>query len=136
MNNIDENELLNALIKKAEEGKHSEIKGLRNIESLEVAFVYRKSLKKVIKIFKQSAEELLKLYIEYLDKDIDYLNLLFESNLLEYCREYYEEELKITNSIIEEYKNYLIHPVNLIKSYIFWYNRTDDEINEISKISK
>jgi uracil phosphoribosyltransferase len=100
-------EIIALLLNKAQENKHTEIRLITTWREFRAFKKQAKALKVVIKILRNSANSLLKVYCkEVVEGTQDFTKLLAYNQLLE-VSDYYKRELEIVNEMITEYDKYL-----------------------------
>lgn len=110
LNQFDANDpkkFFSELVKKALEGKQSNFEFIRNLEMLHVAKLYRSSIRKVIKIFKDLVKSLTKEYADQISDDKQSLEVIMAIKQFDTCLAYYKKELRIAKDMISEYKTYV-----------------------------
>lgn len=103
----DPKQFFEELVKKALIGEHSKFEFIRSYEMLRVARLYRKSVRKVIKIFKDLHKGLLKSYATAVGEDKQKLEELMSAIQFNHCKDFYVAELNIVKNMIQEYRVYV-----------------------------
>ena len=128
----DPKQFFEELVKKALIGEHSKFEFIRSYEMLKVARLYRKSVSKVIKIFKDLHKGLLKSYATAVGEDKQKLEELMSAIQFNHCKDYYVAELNIVKNMIQEYRVYV--ESGHILYTIFGGVRPDDECVDYRKL--
>lgn len=103
----DPKEFFAELVKKALTEDNSKFEFIRNLEMLRVAKLYRSSIRKVIKVFKNLVKSLTKEYADQISDDKQSLEVIMAIKQFDACLAYYKKELRIAKDMISEYKTYV-----------------------------
>ena len=104
----DPKEFFTELAKKALTEDNSKFEFIRNLEMLHAAKLYRSSIRKVIKIFKDLVKGLTKEYADQISDDKQSLEVIMAIKQFDACLAYYKKELRIAKDMISEYRTYVM----------------------------
>ena len=122
----NEKEYFSELVNKALEGKHSDFEFIKNIYMLKTARLYRRGLKKVIKVFKALIKGLIKAYSKGILNETDKLDMIMAIKQFEVCLNYYKKEHAIAKDMLTEYREYVLHG-HILKQLVFLSDRPEEE---------
>ena len=122
----NEKEYFSELVNKALEGKHSDFEFIKNISMLKTARLYRRGVKKVIKVFKALIKGLIKAYSKGILNETDRLDMILALKQFEVCLNYYKKEHAIAKDMLAEYREYVLHG-HILKQLVFLSDRPEEE---------
>ncbi len=96
-----------AVVKKALSGKHSDFEFIRTYEACKTARLYKSSVKRLSKVFKNLCKKLMKTYAKNIMTDEQKLEMLMSMKQFEICHDYFEKEREIAKDMLSEYCAYL-----------------------------
>lgn len=127
-------ELVNSLIKRAEEGKHIEKETLTNIYAYKAAKEMRNAVEKVVLSMRKSANAMFSNYIKAIkgkeveDNQIpeatEFAYLLAYKSLYKF-EYFYTVEFNLIQEMIEEYENYIFKSPARMVTHVLGYDRED-----------
>ena len=94
-------------MKKALSGKHSDFEFIRTYEACKTARLYKISVKRLSKVFKNLYKELMKSYTKNIMADEQKLEMLMSMKQFKICYDYFEKECEIAKDMLSEYRAYL-----------------------------
>lgn len=97
-----EAQTVDQLIDRAQHGEHSTFEFIRNIESYQVATVFRHAVHKIAKSFDKSAKQLFDQYL----KNTGELKCLIAARQMSDVSEFYVKEAAIADDMLSEYRAY------------------------------
>ena len=103
----DQEKFFKAVVKKALSGKHSDFEFIRTYEDCKTARLYKSSVKRLSKVFKNLYKELMKTYAKDIMTDEQKLEMLMSMKQFEICYDYFEKEREIAKDMLSEYRAYL-----------------------------
>ena len=103
----DQEKFFEAVVKKALSGKHSGFEFIRTYEACETARLYKISVKRLSKVFKNLYKELMKTYAKDIMTDEQKLEMLMSMKQFEICYNYYKKEYELAKDMLSEYRAYL-----------------------------
>ena len=103
----DQEKFFKAVVKKALSGKHSDFEFIRTYEDCKTARLYKSSVKRLSKVFKNLYKELMKTYAKDIMTDEQKLEMLMSMKQFEICYEYYKKEYELAKDMLSEYRAYL-----------------------------
>ena len=103
----EDEKFFEAIMKKALSGKHSDFEFIRTYEDCETARLYKSSVKRLSKVFKNLYKELMKTYAKDIMTDEQKLEMLMSMKQFKICHDYFEKEREIAKDMLSEYHAYL-----------------------------
>ena len=103
----EDEKFFEAVMKKALSGKHSDFEFIRTYEDCKTARLYKSSVKRLSKVFKNLYKELMKTYAKDIMTDEQKLEMLMSMKQFEICYDYFEKEREIAKDMLSEYRAYL-----------------------------
>ena len=103
----DQEKFFEAVVKKALSGKHSDFEFIRTYEACETARLYKTSVKRLSKVFKNLYKKLMKSYAKDIMTDEQKLEMLMSMKQFKICYDYFEKEREIAKDMLSEYHAYL-----------------------------
>ena len=103
----DQEKFFEAVVKKALSGKHSDFEFIRTYEDCKTARLYKSSVKRLSKVFKNLYKKLVKSYAKDIMTDEQKLEMLMSMKQFEICYHYYKKECEIAKDMLSEYRAYL-----------------------------
>ena len=100
-------ELFQDLILKALEGKQSDFEFIRTYDGLQVAKLYKRGVKRVVKVFNSLKKSLLHDYLHQVMTDEQSIESLMAIKQFEKCAQFYKNEFKVAKDMISEFKTYV-----------------------------
>lgn len=113
-------DLLNALILRAEEGKHSDFEYIRSLSEYWVVIKMQRALQKVKTSFKDAYNKAINLYSQQVKETKTDMNLLLSIVKFEFVYNFYAEEYNILEDMKDEYRSFLSDS-NWLKSILGHY---------------
>lgn len=95
------------LIQRAKKGESSEFEFIRSLEECFAAHAVRKAVKKVVKSFTTSRNNLYNVYVNAVNAGTDNLDVILSISELERVIKFYENEICIVSNMIDEYVSYV-----------------------------
>ena len=103
----EDEKFFEAVMKKALSGKHSDFEFIRTYEDCKTARLYKISVKRLSKVFKNLYKKLMKSYAKDIMTDEQKLEMLMSMKQFEICYHYYKKECEIAKDMLSEYRAYL-----------------------------
>ena len=103
----EDEKFFEAVMKKALSGKHSDFEFIRTYEACETARLYKISVKRLSKVFKNLYKKLMKTYAKDIMTDEQKLEMLMSMKQFKICHDYFEKEREIAKDMLSEYHAYL-----------------------------
>ena len=103
----EDEKFFEAIMKKALSGKHSDFEFIRTYEACETARLYKISVKRLSKVFKNLYKKLMKSYAKDIMTDEQKLEMLMSMKQFKICHDYFEKEREIAKDMLSEYHAYL-----------------------------
>ena len=103
----EDEKFFEAVMKKALSGKHSDFEFIRTYEACKTARLYKISVKRLSKVFKNLYKELMKTYAKDILTDEQKLEMLMSMKQFEICYDYYKKEYELAKDMLSEYRAYL-----------------------------
>ena len=103
----EDEKFFEAVMKKALSGKHSDFEFIRTYEACKTARLYKISVKRLSKVFKNLYKELMKSYAKDIMADEQKLEMLMSMKQFKICHDYFEKECEIAKDMLSEYHAYL-----------------------------
>ena len=103
----DPKEIFGELVKKALSGKQSDFEFIRTYEACKTARLYKSSVKRLSKVFKNLYKKLMKTYAKDILTDEQKLEMLMSMKQFKICYNYFKKECEIAKDMLSEYRAYL-----------------------------
>ena len=103
----DDEKFFEAVVKKALSGKHSDFEFIRTYKACETARLYKTSVKRLSKVFKNLYKKSMKTYAKDILTDEHKLEMLMSMKQFEICYDYYKKEYELAKDMLSEYRAYL-----------------------------
>lgn len=130
----DPKKIFEELVKKALSGKHSDFEFIRTYEDCKTARLYKISVKRLSKVFKNLYKKLMKTYAKDIMNDEQKLETLMSMKQFEICRDYYKKECEIAKDMLQEYRVY-VSSGHIFDQLVLNSVRPDDECIDYRKLS-
>lgn len=122
----NEKEYFSELVNKALEGKHSDFEFIKNIYMHKTARLYKRGIKKVIKVFKALIKGLTKAYSKGIQNETDRFDMILALKQFDACLIYYKQEYAIATDMLAEYREYVLRG-HILKQFVFMSDRPEEE---------
>ena len=129
----EDEKFFEAIMKKALSGKHSDFEFIRTYEACETARLYKISVKRLSKVFKNLYKKLLKSYAKDIMTDEQKLEMLMSMKQFKICHDYFEKEREIAKDMLSEYHAYLTSG-HIFDQLIMNGVRSDDDCVDYRKV--
>lgn len=129
----DQKKFFEAVVKKALSGKHSDFEFIRTYETCKTARLYKTSVKRLSKVFKNLCKKLMKTYAKDIMADEQKLEMLMSIKQFEICYRYYEKECEIAKDMLDEYHAYLTGG-HIFDQLVMNGVRSDDDCVDYRKV--
>ena len=129
----DQEKFFEAVVKKALSGKHSGFEFIRTYEACETARLYKISVKRLSKVFKNLYKELMKTYAKDIMTDEQKLEMLMSMKQFKICHDYFEKEREIAKDMLSEYHAYLTSG-HIFDQLVMNGVRSDDDCVDYRKL--
>ena len=129
----EDEKFFEAVMKKALSGKHSDFEFIRTYEACETARLYKISVKRLSKVFKNLYKELMKTYAKDIMTDEQKLEMLMSMKQFKICHDYFEKEREIAKDMLDEYYAYLTSG-HIFDQLIMNGIRSDDDCVDYRKL--
>ena len=129
----EDEKFFEAIMKKALSGKHSDFEFIRTYEACETARLYKISVKRLSKVFKNLYKELMKTYAKDIMTDEQKLEMLMSMKQFKICHDYFEKEREIAKDMLDEYYAYLTSG-HIFDQLIMNGIRSDDDCVDYRKL--
>ena len=129
----DQEKFFEAVVKKALSGKHSDFEFIRTYEDCKTARLYKISVKRLSKVFKNLYKKLMKSYAKDIMTDEQKLEMLMSMKQFEICYRYYEKECEIAKDMLDEYYVYLTNG-HMFDQLVMNGVRSDDDCVDYRKL--
>ena len=103
----DPKKFFEAVVKKALGGKQSDFEFIRTYEACKTARLYKSSVKRLSKVFKNLYKKLMKTYAKDIMADEQKLEMLMSMKQFKVCYNYFKTECEIAKDMLSEYRAYL-----------------------------
>ena len=130
----DQEKFFEAVVKKALSGQHSDFEFIRAYEDCKTARLYKISVKRLSKVFKNLYKELMKSCTKNIMADEQKLEMLMSMKQFKICHDYFEKECEIAKDMISEYHAYLTSG-HIFDQLIMNGVRSDDDCVDYRKLS-
>ena len=125
---------LELIIERAMSGKHIQDKFLRNLMEAEVAILYRKGLKKVLKGFEKTLNAMQADYLVSIEAGANFFETLITYAQFVQCYRFYQDEIKLVSDLLVEYYNYVFD--NRLLKTLLGYERPDEDLVPYTKYGR
>ena len=129
----EDEKFFEAIVKKALSGKHSNFEFIRTYEACETARLYKISVKRLSKVFKNLYKKSMKTYAKDIMTDEQKLETLMSMKQFKICHEYFEKEREIAKDMLSEYYAYLTSG-HIFDQLIMNGVRSDDDCVDYRKV--
>ena len=129
----EDEKFFEAVVKKALSGKHSDFEFIRTYEACETARLYKISVKRLSKVFKNLYKESMKTYAKDILTDEQKLETLMSMKQFKICHDYFEKEREIAKDMLSEYYAYLTSG-HIFDQLIMNGVRSDDDCVDYRKV--
>ena len=129
----DQEKFFEAVVKKALSGKHSDFEFIRTYEACETARLYKISVKRLSKVFKNLYKKLMKSYAKDIMTDEQKLEMLMSMKQFKICHDYFEKEREIAKDMLSEYHAYLTSG-HIFDQLVMNGVRSDDDCVDYRKV--
>ena len=129
----DPKEIFGELVKKALGGKQSDFEFIRTYEACKTVRLYKVSVKRLSKVFKNLYKKLLKTYAKDIMTDEQKLEMLMSMKQFEICYNYFKKECAIAKDMLSEYRAYLSSG-HIFDQLVLNNVRPDDECVDYRKL--
>ena len=129
----EDEKFFEAVMKKALSGKHSDFEFIRTYEDCKTARLYKISVKRLSKVFKNLYKELMKSYTKNIRADEQKLEMLMSMKQFKICHDYFEKECEIAKDMLSEYRAYLTSG-HIFDQLIMNGVRSDDDCVDYRKL--
>ena len=129
----EDEKFFEAIMKKALGGKHSDFEFIRTYEACETARLYKISVKRLSKVFKNLYKKLMKSYAKDIMTDEQKLEMLMSMKQFKICHDYFEKEREIAKDMLSEYHAYLTSG-HIFDQLVMNGVRSDDDCVDYRKL--
>ena len=129
----EDEKFFEAVMKKALSGKHSDFEFIRTYEACKTARLYKISVKRLSKVFKNLYKELMKSYAKDIMADEQKLEMLMSMKQFKICHDYFEKECEIAKDMLSEYHAYLTSG-HIFDQLVMNGVRSDDDCVDYRKL--
>ena len=129
----EDEKFFEAVMKKALSGKHSDFEFIRTYEACETARLYKISVKRLSKVFKNLYKKLMKSYAKDIMTDEQKLEMLMSMKQFKICHDYFEKEREIAKDMLSEYHAYLTSG-HIFDQLVMNGVRSDDDCVDYRKL--
>ena len=129
----DQEKFFEAVVKKALSGKHSDFEFIRTYEACKTARLYKASVKRLSKVFKNLYKKLVKSYAKDIMTDEQKLEMLMSMKQFKICYDYFEKEREIAKDMLSEYHAYLTSG-HIFDQLVMNGVRSDDDCVDYRKL--
>ena len=129
----DQEKFFEAVVKKALSGKHSDFEFIRTYEDCKTARLYKISVKRLSKVFKNLYKKLVKSYAKDIMTDEQKLEMLMSMKQFKICHDYFEKEREIAKDMLSEYRAYLTSG-HIFDQLVMNGVRSDDDCVDYRKL--
>ena len=130
----EDEKFFEAVMKKALSGKHSDFEFIRTYEACKTARLYKISVKRLSKVFKNLYKELMKSYAKDIMADEQKLEMLMSMKQFKICHDYFEKECEIAKDMLSEYHAYLTSG-HIFDQLVMNSVRSEDDCVDYRKLS-
>ena len=129
----DQEKFFEAVVKKALRGKHSDFEFIRTYEDCKTARLYKTSVKRLSKVFKNLYKKLMKSYAKDIMTDEQKLEMLMSMKQFKICYDYYKKEYELAKDMLDEYYAYLTSG-HIFDQLVMSGVRSDDDCVDYRKL--
>ena len=129
----EDEKFFEAVVKKALSGKHSDFEFIRTYEACETARLYKISVKRLSKVFKNLYKKSMKTYAKDIMTDEQKLETLMSMKQFKICHDYFEKEREIAKDMLSEYHAYLTSG-HIFDQLVMNGVRSDDDCVDYRKV--
>lgn len=129
----EDEKFFEAIVKKALSGKHSDFEFIRTYEACETARLYKTSVKRLSKVFKNLYKKSMKTYAKDIMTDEQKLETLMSMKQFKICHDYFEKERGIAKDMLDEYYAYLTSG-HIFDQLVMNGVRSDDDCVDYRKV--
>ena len=129
----EDEKFFEAVVKKALSGKHSDFEFIRTYEDCKTARLYKISVKRLSKVFKNLYKESMKTYAKDIMADEQKLEMLMSMKQFKICYNYYKKEYELAKDMLSEYYVYLTSG-HIFDQLIMNGIRSDDDCVDYRKL--
>ena len=129
----DPKKIFGELVKKALGGKQSDFEFIRTYEACKTARLYKVSVKRLSKVFKNLYKKLMKTYAKDIMTDEQKLEMLMSMKQFKICYNYFKKECEIAKDMLSEYRAYLSSG-HIFDQLVLNNVRPDDECVDYRKL--
>lgn len=129
----EDEKFFEAIVKKALSGKHSDFEFIRTYEACETARLYKISVKRLSKVFKNLYKKSMKTYAKDIMTDEQKLETLMSMKQFKICHDYFEKECEIAKDMLDEYYAYLTSG-HIFDQLVMNGVRSDDDCVDYRKV--
>ena len=129
----EDEKFFEAVMKKALSGKHSDFEFIRTYEACKTARLYKISVKRLSKAFKNLYKKLMKSYAKDIMTDEQKLEMLMSMKQFKICHDYFEKEREIAKDMLSEYHAYLTSG-HIFDQLVMNGVRSDDDCVDYRKL--
>ena len=129
----EDEKFFEAVMKKALSGKHSDFEFIRTYEDCKTARLYKISVKRLSKVFKNLYKKLMKSYAKDIMTDEQKLEMLMSMKQFKICYDYYKKEYELAKDMLSEYRAYLTSS-HIFDQLIMNGVRSDDDCVDYRKL--
>ena len=123
-----EQDVVIALIERAQAGEHLPFKLITNISEYFVNRTSRRAIKSVIKSLIKSRDRVFKRYCKQVANGEGDFEQLLVCNALQDTAEFYKAEIRIITDMIDEYDEYLLTSINNLIGAILFEERPENKL--------
>ena len=129
----EDEKFFEAVMKKALSGKHSDFEFIRTYEDCKTARLYKISVKRLSKVFKNLYKKLMKSYAKDIMTDEQKLEMLMSMKQFKICYDYYKKEYELAKDMLSEYRAYLTSG-HIFDQLVMNGVRSDDDCVDYRKL--
>lgn len=129
----DQEKFFEAVVKKALSGKHSDFEFIRTYEACKTARLYKISVKRLSKVFKNLYKKLVKSYAKDIMTNEQKLEMLMSMKQFKICYDYYKKEYELAKDMLSEYHAYLAN-WHIFDQLVMNGVRSDDDCVDYRKL--
>ena len=130
----EDEKFFEALMFKVLSGKHSDFEFIRTYEDCKTARLYKISVKRLSKVFKNLYKKLMKSYAKDIMTDEQKLEMLMSMKQFKICHDYFEKECEIAKDMLREYHAYLTRG-HIFDQLVMNSVRSEDDCVDYRKLS-
>ena len=130
----EDEKFFEAVMKKALSGKHADFEFIRTYEDCKTARLYKISVKRLSKVFKNLYKKQMKSYAKDIMTDEQKLEMLMSMKQFKICHDYFEKECEIAKDMLSEYHAYLTSG-HIFDQLVMNRVRSEDDCVDYRKLS-